>query len=83
MTLGIVSSSMFQGAGKGLPAFVITVLRAFILTPLLVLVFADLFDFGLVGFWWGIVVANTVGPIIAFSWARFYLGNLMKKGVKA
>jgi putative MATE family efflux protein len=77
MTFGVISSSMFQGAGKGFPALVITVLRAIILTPLFVVLFATYFGLHLTGFWWGIVAANSIGPILAFTWARLYLRNLV------
>ena len=75
---GIISSSMFQGAGKGLPALTVTVLRAIILTPLLGIVFVDYLSLNLTGFWWGIVAANTIGPAIAFTWARYYLTKLFR-----
>lgn len=74
---GIISSSMFQGAGKGFPALTVTVLRAIILTPLLGILFAEYLSLNLTGFWWGIVAANTIGPVIAFTWARIYLKKLM------
>ena len=73
---GIISSSMFQGAGKGFPALTVTVLRAIILTPILGVLFSDYFSLNLTGFWWGIVGANVIGPAIAFTWARIYLKKL-------
>lgn len=77
MTFGIISSSMFQGAGKGFPALVVTVLRAIILTPLFVVIFSEYLSLYLTGFWWGIVIANSIGPVIAFTWARIYLKKLV------
>jgi putative MATE family efflux protein len=76
MTFGIISSSMFQGAGKGFPALVVTVFRAFILTPLFVVIFSEYLSLHLSGFWWGIVIANSIGPVIAFTWARIYLKKI-------
>lgn len=74
---GIISSSMFQGAGEGFPALTVTVLRAIILTPLLGIIFADFLSLSLTGFWWGIVAANIIGPAIAFTWARIFLKKLV------
>jgi uncharacterized membrane protein YdjX (TVP38/TMEM64 family) len=35
-----------------------------------------------VGVWWGLVVANITGSLIAFSWARFYIGRLKDEFAK-
>lgn len=77
MTFGVISSSMFQGAGKGFPALVVTVLRTIILTPLFVVIFSEYLSLHLAGFWWGIIIANSIGPVIAFTWARIYLKKLV------
>jgi len=75
---GMLSSSLFQGTGKGMAALSVTVLRTIILTPLFAALFAFNFDWGLEGIWWGLVVANTIGPAVAFLWARLYVQRLVK-----
>jgi len=78
ISFGMLSSSVFQGTGKGLNALLVTVLRTLILTPLLAVIFAFNLGLGLVGIWWGLVVANTIGVKVAFSWVRLYIRGLMK-----
>jgi Na+-driven multidrug efflux pump len=80
ITFGVLSSAVFQGAGKGFPALIVTVFRSNILTPIFVVIFSEYLGLHLQGFWWGILGANIIGPIIAFTWARIYINNLMVKG---
>jgi len=78
ISFGMLSSSVFQGTGKGMNALLVTVLRTLILTPLLAAVFAFNLKLGLVGIWWGLVAANIIGVAVAFSWVRLYIRGLMK-----
>ena len=75
---GMLSSSLFQGTGEGMAALSVTVLRTIVLTPLFAALFAFNFAWGLDGIWWGLVVANTIGPAVAFLWARLYVQRLVK-----
>jgi len=43
-----------------------------------VLVFAITLNGGIVGVWWGIVVANILSSVIVFIWVRSYIKKLMK-----
>jgi len=79
VAFGIISSSMFQGTGKGINALIVTLLRTVVLTPIFALSFAIILGIGLEGIWLGIVVANIIGSIIAFLWAKLYIKNLFKK----
>jgi putative MATE family efflux protein len=76
IAFGMLSSSLFQGVGKGVNALIITVLRTLVLTPVFAILFATTLGLGLTGIWWGIVAANTLFPIIAFSWARLFIRGL-------
>jgi Na+-driven multidrug efflux pump len=75
---GMLSSSVFQGTGKGMNALLVTLLRTIILTSLLAVTFTFYLGWGLVGIWWGLVAANSIGAAVAFSWVRVYLRHLMK-----
>ena len=70
---GMFSSSMFQGIGKGMNALIVTIIRTVVLTPLFALIFAFTLNMGLSGVWFGIVVGNTIGAIVAFIWAKTYI----------
>jgi len=79
ISFGMLSSAVFQGMGKGVNALIVTILRTVILTPLFAVLFAFNLNLGLIGVWWGVVVANIIGPVIAFSWARLYITRLTTK----
>jgi putative MATE family efflux protein len=78
ISLGMLSSSLFQGIGKGLNSFIATVFRTLIFTLLFILVFAISLNGGLTGVWWGIVVANIMSSLLVFIWARVHIKKLMK-----
>lgn len=73
VAFGMLSSSLFQGAGKGTNALIATLLRSLIMTPLFALLFAYEFDWGLLGVWWGLITGTVIGSLITFVWAQFYL----------
>jgi len=79
--LGIASSAMFQGTGKGIYSLIATLVRTIILSPILAVLFCCVFSIGLNGIWWGLVIANLTGSLISFSWAKIYINHLidMKK----
>jgi putative MATE family efflux protein len=79
MVLGMFSSSMFQGTGKGTNALAITVLRSLIFTPLLAWLLPFAFGMGMQGVWWGIVIGNLIAVVVAFVWARVYIRGLIKR----
>ena len=84
VTFGMLSASLFQGAGKGTNALIATLLRSLIMTPLFALLFAYEFGWGLPGVWWGLVAGTVIGSMITFVWAHTYLKCLMStdKGLK-
>jgi len=79
---GIITSSMFQGSGKGLYALITTLLRTIVLTVLLALIFTFVFDYGIIGIWWAIVISNLSGSIISYVWGKLYIRNLFIKNEK-
>jgi putative MATE family efflux protein len=76
---GILSSAMFQGIGKGVYSLTITMIRTIILVVPLTYLFAISLGMQLPGIWWGIVVGNTIGATIAFSWARHTINRLSNR----
>lgn len=79
VALGMLSSSMFQGVGKGMNALAVTILRTVVLTPPLAYIFAVTLGMGLDGVWWGLVVANITGSLVSYAWARNYIKKLKKR----
>jgi len=76
VAFGMFSSSMFQGTGNGTKALIVTIVRTLILGTPLAAIFAITFDWGLAGVWWGMVVGNILGSILAFTWANIYIRGL-------
>lgn len=75
--LGIIISTAFQGAGKGYPSLMLTIIRLFVLNIPLALIFAFVMDLGLNGVWFGILASIIVTGIVSAIW--FKLGT-WKKG---
>ncbi len=73
---GMFSSSMFQGVGKGINALIATIVRTVLLTLLFTALFTFVLDMGLMGVWFGIVMGNTIGAVLAFLWAKSYIRRL-------
>lgn len=80
VAFGMLSGSLFQGAGKGTSALAATLLRSLVMTLFFSLLFAFEFDWGLLGVWWGLVVGTVIGSMIAFVWAQMYLRCVIKEG---
>jgi putative MATE family efflux protein len=74
---GILSSSMFQGTGKGLYSLIITLIRTIVLAAPLAYIFAVIMGLNLKGVWWGILTGNVIAGFIAFIWGRFFIHSLL------
>jgi putative MATE family efflux protein len=77
--LGSMSSMLFQGVGKGMTSLILTLIREIILLAVFAYLLAVTLGWGEVGVWWGIVVGQVIGSIIAFVWARQYLHRLIQQ----
>jgi putative MATE family efflux protein len=75
---GIASSAMFQGTGKGIYALIATLLRTIVLTILLALIFTYIFNAGIVGIWWAVVIGNLSGSIFSFTWGKLFINKMRK-----
>ncbi len=77
---GAISSSIFQGAGKGFTSLLLNVLRSFLLIAVFAYLLALVFGWGAEGVWWGIVLGDIIGSIASYGWARLYLSRLRAVG---
>ncbi len=73
---GMLSSAMFQGTGKGILSLAVTFIRTILLTAPLTYILAITLGMQLDGLWWGIVIGNSLGATIAFTWGRQYVHRL-------
>jgi len=76
--LGMLTSSMFNGIGKGERALTVTVLRTIILQIAMAYLFAMVLDFGLTGVWMGIVTGNVTAALVSFTWGKMTISHLKK-----
>jgi putative MATE family efflux protein len=75
---GMLSSALFQGVGKGLYSFIITIIRTLGLTALGAYIFSIGFEFGLEGIYIGIIIGSWCSSIIAFTWANMFINRKLK-----
>lgn len=74
--MGLLSSSLFQGTGKGTSSLIATIVRSLILTPLFAFLFSYYLGMGLTGVWWGLVFGNVLGSLMTFGWVYLYVRKL-------
>jgi putative MATE family efflux protein len=77
--LGFLSSSVFQGVGKGPTSLFLTFMRSLIFAAIFAYLFAIHLGMGEQGVWWGIVAGEILGGLLAFVWARAYLSRLDRR----
>lgn len=78
--MGLLSSSLFQGVGKGINSLITTIIRSLIFTPLFAFLFSSYLGMGLTGVWWGLVFGNVLGSLITYGWVYFYVRGLQTGG---
>jgi Na+-driven multidrug efflux pump len=76
VSFGMLSSAMFQGTGKGTHSLAVTFIRTILLGVPLAYFFSFILGLQLTGLWWGIVFGNSLGAMIAFTWARLTINRL-------
>ncbi len=76
--LGMLSSAMFQGVGRGRTALFVTILRTIILQVPVAYIFGISFGFGLTGVWLGIVIGNAIAASIALILGILFVKSFSK-----
>jgi len=74
--LGMLTSAMFNGIGKGERALLVTILRTLVLQVIGAYVMAVVLRLGLPGVWWGIVLGNVLAGALAFAWGHRTVSQL-------
>ena len=75
---GMLTSSMFQGIGKGENSLAVTVFRTLIMQVFFAYFFGVTLKFGLAGVWWGIVLGNVVASAVGFLWGKLTMKQLKR-----
>ena len=77
MAVGVASTYVFQGIGKGLTAMFQTILRETGFTLIFAYLLAIVFGFGVWGAWMGIVLGEVVSNNITMIWADWQIKKLI------
>ncbi len=77
MAVGVASTYVFQGIGKGVTAMFQTILRETGFTIFFAVLFAVLLGYGVWGAWMGIVLGEIVSNNITMIWADYVIKKLI------
>ena len=75
--LGMLTSAMFRGIGKGMRSLIVTLLRTILLQIPITYLLGITFGFGLNGVWIGIVIANMIAVSVTFFWGRYTVEHVI------
>ncbi len=78
--LGMFSSSVFQGTGRGVTSLVISFLRTLVFDVLFAWVLGVMMGLGEPGVYAGCVIGNILGGFIGYFWASAFIGRLIRMG---
>ena len=78
MAVGVASTYVFQGVGKGITAMFQTIMRETGFTLFFAVLLGIVFDFGVWGAWMGIVLGEIVSNNITLIWADLHIKKLLK-----
>ncbi|WP_458403804.1 MATE family efflux transporter [Methanobrevibacter sp.] len=79
---GMMSSMMFQGVGKGIYSFIITILRSLILESVFAYIFCFIFGWGLQGIYAGVVFGCFVGGTVGYIWAKLFIRKFTQISIR-
>ena len=77
--IGMISSGMFQGVGKGINSLIMTMIRTIVFTVPFAWYLGIHLDWGLRGVWIGMVAAGLTYMPIAFGWASLHIKKIIKQ----
>ncbi|MER2013395.1 MAG: MATE family efflux transporter [Methanobrevibacter sp.] len=77
MGVGVASTYVFQGVGKGITAMFQTIMRETGFTILFAVLLGVVLGYGVWGAWMGIVLGEIVSNNITMIWADLYIKNLI------
>lgn len=75
--LGMLTSAMFRGIGKGMRSLIVTILRTVILQVPISYLLGITLGLGLKGVWMGIVIANGLAVSVTFSWGKYTVEHVI------
>ena len=76
--IGMPSSFMYQGIGRGTTSLVWTIIRELIFTVSFTYIFGIILNWGLTGIWVGLAIGRILASILNFIYAKYTLRELKK-----
>ena len=80
--MGMLTSSMFQGIGKGENSLLLTIMRTLVFQVLFSWYLGIKLNYGLSGVCWGVVSGNITASLIAVSWGQVVMYKLKRKIIR-
>ena len=77
--MGMPSSFLYQGIGRGTTSLAWTIIREVIFTVSFTYLFGIVFDWGLTGIWTGLAVGRMIASILNFIYARVTIKRLKEQ----
>ena len=73
---GVIATYVFQGLGKGVYSLLFTVIREALCGTIFAILFGIVFNLGINGVWFGIMIGYTIGGLIAIVYGNYYIHKL-------
>ena len=77
--IGMPSSFMYQGIGRGTTSLAWTIIREVIFTVSFTYLFGIVLNWGLIGIWTGLAVGRMLASILNFIYARYTISKIKKE----
>lgn len=74
--IGMPSSFLYQGIGRGTTSLAWTIIRELIFTVSFTYLFGIVFNWGLTGIWTGLAVGRIIASILNFTYAKYTIKKL-------
>jgi len=78
LPLGILSSSTFQGLGKGFVSLFLTIQRVLVFEVIFIYLFVFILNVGTDGVWWGLSLGGLLGYLVCYLVTKLYLREIDK-----
>lgn len=77
--IGMPSSFMYQGIGRGTTSLAWTIIREVIFTVSFTYLFGIVLNWGLIGIWTGLAVGRMIASILNFIYARYTINKIRQE----
>ena len=77
--IGIPSSFLYQGIGKGIYSLMFTILREILFVVPLIYLFVFVLNLGLVGIWLGLCIGRAIASVLNYAFARYEIRRTRAK----